>query len=239
VVDDLTLEVAGGEVLAVLGANGSGKSTVVRALFGLAQLLGGSIDVFGEDRERFRAWHRLGYVPQANSLEGGVPTTVREIVSTGRLSRGRPWRRLVAADHAAVEAAIGSVRLDRSADLPVGTLSGGQQRRVLIARALATEPEVLVLDEPTAGVDASNQQALAQILEGLLAGGLTVVLVAHELGPVAPLITRVIVMSDGALAFDGTPGEVPASAVAHDPHHLHDPHDHHRAGLDIGLIGDR
>ena len=236
VVRALDLRIDAGEVVAVLGTNGSGKSTLVRGLFGLAQLLDGTIQVLGTDRDQFREWRRIGYVPQAQLHAGAMPTTVREMVASGRLAHLRPWQRFGRLDQEAVAAAIDAVGLADRTRTPVAKLSGGQQRRVLIARALAGQPEVMVLDEPTAGVDAPSQEALAGILAELCSRGLTVVLVAHELGPVAPLVTRVVVMHHGEVAFDGPPGEAPPSAGG-DWHH---DHGHQPPGRPSVLpIGDR
>jgi len=218
------LAIAQGETVAVLGANGSGKSTLIRAALGLAPLAGGRAELFGTPLGRFRAWHRVGYVPQRLGAGSGVPATVREVVGSGRLARrgfGRPAR---AADRAAVAAALDAVSLaDRAGDR-ADTLSGGQQQRVLIARALAGEPDLLVLDEPTAGVDLGNQRALADALATFKARGATTVLVAHELGPMAPLIDRAVVMRDGRIAYDGPALD---EEDAHGHHHpLAASHDH-------------
>ncbi|HYN97478.1 MAG TPA: ATP-binding cassette domain-containing protein, partial [Pilimelia sp.] len=131
------------------------------------------------------------------------------------------------ADRAAVAAALAAVGLTDRARDPVGTLSGGQQQRTLIARALAGEPELLVLDEPTAGVDAASQAAFATALTGFVGGGGTVLLVAHELGALEPLVSRAVVVHLGEVAHDGA---VPAPAgehahPAHDHVHPHAPHD--------------
>jgi zinc transport system ATP-binding protein len=140
------------------------------------------------------------------------------VVAAGRLARRGLFRPFRAADRAAVAAALRAVGLaDRAAD-PVATLSGGQQQRALIARALAGEPELLVLDEPTAGVDAASQEAFADALRGFVAGGKTVLLVAHELGPLRPLISRAVVIRDGAIAHDGAVPE-----QVHDHVHPHGP----------------
>ena len=222
VVHDVNLVVQRGEVVAVLGANGSGKTTLVRGLLGLARILTGEVELLGRPvgaRGRSR-WHgaRIGYVPQRHTVGGTVASTVREVVSSGRLPRlGRVgWMR--EADRAAVTAAIDAVDLSPWADVDIADLSGGQQRRALIARALASEPEVLIMDEPTAGVDQASQQALADALGVLKARGATIVLVAHELGPMQPLIDRVIVMRDGRIASAG-PSLSGADAHAHAHHH--------------------
>jgi zinc transport system ATP-binding protein len=219
VLRDVSLTVTAGEVVAVLGANGSGKSTLVRAVLGLVPLHAGSVTLFGTPLRRFRQWRRVGYVPQRLGAGSGVPATVREVVASGRLARRGLLRPPGRADRAAVAAALAAVGLaDRAGD-PVTALSGGQQQRTLIARALAGEPELLVLDEPTAGVDAASQEAFAGALRGFVDGGGTVLLVAHELGPLRPLISRAVVVHDGGIAHDGA---VPEPAGHHaDPGHDH------------------
>ena len=211
---------APGEVVAVLGPNGSGKSTLVRGMLGLAPLLSGRIEVFGAPIGKLRDRHRLGYVPQRQTAAGGVPATVREVVAVGRLSRHRPWQRLGRADDAAISQALRTVALEGREDDPVSTLSGGQQRRVHIARALAAEPELLILDEPTAGVDLANQRLLTDTLAMLAAQGTTTLIVAHELGPIEPLITRVVVVRDGLITYDGLP-DAGHHDDASDYHHPH------------------
>ena len=220
---DLTVHT--GEVVAILGANGSGKSTLVRAALGLVPLASGSVSLFGTPIKRFKNWSRLGYVPQRLGAGGGVPATVGEVVASGRLGR-RGWRPSSTADREAIRAAIEAVGLGDRAKDPVGTLSGGQQQRTLIARALAGQPELLVLDEPTAGVDAASTEAFAAALGDFVHGGGSVALVAHELGPLAPLISRAVVVHDGVIAHDG-PIPEPAGHHAdpdHDHVHPHAPH---------------
>ncbi|MFG2104804.1 metal ABC transporter ATP-binding protein [Micromonospora echinaurantiaca] len=219
VLRDVSLTVTAGEVVAVLGANGSGKSTLIRAVLGLVPLSAGSVTLFDRPLRRFRQWHRIGYVPQRLGAGGGVPATVREVVASGRLARRGVLRPPGAADRAAVDAALAAVGLaDRARD-PVATLSGGQQQRTLIARALAGRPELLVLDEPTAGVDAHSQEEFAGALRDFVAGGGTVLLVAHELGPLRPLISRAVVVHEGGICHDGA---VPEPAG----HHAEPDHDH-------------
>jgi zinc transport system ATP-binding protein len=199
------LVVGSGEFVALLGANGSGKSTLVRALTGLLPLTAGTLDLFGTPVGDFSDWKRIGFVPQRTSAVSGVPASVWEVVASGRLTHRRLLRRLGAEDREAITDALTVVGLaDRARD-GVANLSGGQQQRVLIARALAGHPELFFLDEPTAGVDIANQHALADALAQLAARGATIVLVAHELGPLAPLVERAVVMRDGRIAYDGAP----------------------------------
>jgi zinc transport system ATP-binding protein len=219
VLTDVSLEVSAGEVVAILGANGSGKSTLIRAVLGLVPLTRGEIELFGVPRRRFRHWERVGYVPQRLGAGSGVPATVGEVVASGRLARRGLFRPPRAADRAAVLAALRDVGLaDRIGD-PVATLSGGQQQRTLIARALTGEPDLLILDEPTAGVDADSQEAFAAALDRFRQRGGTVLLVAHELGPLQPLIDRAVVVHSGGIAHAGA---VPEPAG----HHAEPGHDH-------------
>ncbi len=228
----IDLTVHAGEFVALMGANGSGKSTLVRALTGLRPLTTGSLSLFGTPFDHFEDWHRIGFVPQRTGASSGVPASVWEVVASGRLTRRRLLRPLSRADRAAIDEAIAVVGLTDRARDGVSHLSGGQQQRALIARALAGAPDLFFLDEPTAGVDLPNQQALADALAVLKERGATVVLVAHELGPLAPLVDRAVVMRDGRIAYDGAPladHEVhsPDFGEAHSHHHPRaDHHDH-------------
>ncbi len=236
VVHGLDLRIAAGEVLGILGSNGSGKSTTIRGLLGLTPILAGEVRLFGTPRNQFHDWARIGYVPQRHTVAGGIPSTVGEVVASGRLTRLRPWRRTTAVDRQAVADAIAAVDLAGHERTTMTALSGGQQRRVLIARALATRPDLLVLDEPTAGVDRANQEALATALGALVEQGTTIILITHELGPVEPLITRAIVLRDGAIVHDGPP-------IDDEHHHHHDDEWHHTHGHEpaprpgLGLLG--
>jgi zinc transport system ATP-binding protein len=223
ILEDVSVRVEAGEFVAILGDNGSGKTTLVRTLVGLVPLERGTLSVYDTPIARFRDWSRLGYVPQRLAVGGGVPTTVREVVASGRTSRVSRWRRLSRTDWHAIDHALEDVGLTDRAGQAVTTLSGGQQQRVLIARALAGEPDVLVLDEPTAGVDADSQDTLAGALGHLSAAGGSVVLVAHELGPLASLIKRAVVLSHGRVASDGPPPEPVGHHAGPEHKHVH-PH---------------
>jgi zinc transport system ATP-binding protein len=237
VVCGVDLTVRAGEAVAVLGSNGSGKTTLSRGLLGLAAVLGGEVEVLGAPVGRLRERGRIGYVPQRHTVSGAVPATVREVVGVGRLARLGLFRRLRPADRAAVADAVAAVGLsDRIGD-PVASLSGGQQRRVLVARALAAQPELLIMDEPTAGVDLASQQALARTVGRLTARGVTMLIVTHEVGPLVHVVTRALVVNDGRITYDGPLAAAPGGYEHAGGHHLHeagdcaDPH----ADVDQGV----
>ena len=206
-----------GEFVVVLGSNGSGKTTLVKALLGLLPLSAGELRIYGEAPRRFRHWERIGYVPQRFSAATGVPATVQEVVLSGRIPHARwfaPWKR---EDHEAAQRALSTVGLEDHAGDPAEALSGGQQQRVLIARALAGEPDVLVLDEPVSGVDLEHQEAFARALAELRARGRSVLVVAHALGAIEPLVERSVILDLGRVVYDGPP----------QPHHVELEHAHH------------
>ncbi|WP_435612683.1 metal ABC transporter ATP-binding protein [Streptomyces sp. bgisy159] len=220
----IDLTVHRGEVVALLGANGSGKSTAVRSVIGQVPVTAGRIELFGTERHRFRDWARVGYVPQRTTAAGGVPASVAEIVSSGRLSRTRfgLFRRT---DQEAVRRALDLVGMADRAKDSVNALSGGQHQRVLIARALAAAPELLIMDEPMAGVDLASQEVLARTLREQVSRGATVLLVLHELGPLEPLIDRAVVLRDGCVTHDGPPPQAVGQHAlpGHDHVHPHAP----------------
>lgn len=195
------IEVHRGEAVAILGGNGSGKTTFVRALLGLVPHTSGTIRLFGADQAAFRDHWRIGYVPQYSAI--GVPAaTVREIVTSGRLAHTKPFQWPGAKDRRKVDEALALVGLSDRAGWPFGTLSGGQKQRVLIARALATGPELLVMDEPMAGVDLHSQDGLAALLHSLVDDGLGLLAVLHELGPMRAVLDRSITLCDGRVVGD-------------------------------------
>ncbi|MDO8148968.1 metal ABC transporter ATP-binding protein [Isoptericola sp. b515] len=215
------LRVDPGEVVALLGANGSGKSTLVRTVVGVLEPTRGEVDLLGHRRGSDVPWDRIGYVPQRVSAAAGVPSTAAEVVASGLLHRGRltlprGWR------HRAREA-LAQVGLADRADDATNRLSGGQQQRVLIARALVRSPEVLVLDEPVAGVDRPSQEAFAATMARLVDDGLTVLVVLHELGELAGLISRAVVLRHGRVVHDGAPPRPHGEHGTEGHEHIH-PH---------------
>jgi zinc transport system ATP-binding protein len=214
VLRDVSISVASGEFVALVGPNGSGKSTLLRLLLGTMTPQEGTVRLFGSPPAAFRERWRLGYVPQRPALGTEVPATVEEIVTSGRLRRGRWWRSLTEGDRTAVRHAVESVGLGELAGRPLGELSGGQQQRAFIARAFASEPDLLVLDEPIAGVDAESQRRFRDSLVHLIGDhGSGVLLVSHELSAVASDVDRVIVLKERVL-FDGPPAELAERGVS-------------------------
>jgi zinc transport system ATP-binding protein len=210
VLRDVDLEVEQGEFVAIAGPNGGGKTTLLRLVLGLEQPRSGQVDVYAR---------RIGYLPQRAAASVDAPITVRELVSAGRASRTRLLGPLTRDDRAAVRDAIARVGLDAQADRRLATLSGGQQQRAFIAKALAGEPDLLVLDEPTAGVDAEAQEAVASLLEDLRRDlAVTILYVSHEFGAVERFVERIVLVRR-EIVFDGPPDELPA--VWHDPSHVH------------------
>jgi zinc transport system ATP-binding protein len=214
VLEHVDLAVQPGEFVALVGPNGSGKTTLLRILLGSLEPSAGTVRLFGQPPAHLTDRGRIGFVPQRPVLESEVPATVREIVDAGLLARRGWWRPLRRSDREQVRHALGSVDLAELAARPLGELSGGQQQRAFIARAFASAPDLLVLDEPIAGVDAGSQRRFRDSIVHLIAEhGAGVLLVSHELSAVAPDLDRVIVLK-GSVLFDGAPAELAASGVS-------------------------
>ena len=212
------LAVEQGAFVGIAGPNGGGKTTLLRLVLGLEQPTSGRVLLFGA-RPGARGGPRVGYVQQRAQLASTTPVTVREVVEAGRLAVRGAFGPLRARDRLAVGAAIERVGLGPRADAPLRTLSGGLQQRAFIARALAAEPRLLALDEPTTGVDAESQESLAALLAELRSElGVTILYVSHEFGAVEHVVSRLILVNR-RIVFDGDPTELPA--VWHDPSHAH------------------
>ena len=210
VLRDVDLEVQRGEFVAIAGPNGGGKTTLVRLVVGLEEPTSGRVEMFVR---------KVGYLPQRAQAGIDAPVTVRELVTTGRASRTRLIGPLGSADRVSVQEAIDRVGLGPHADRRLSTLSGGQQQRAFIAKALAAEPELLVLDEPTTGVDVEAQDTIAALLQRLRQElGMTILYVSHEFGAVERFVERIVLVR-GGIVFDGPPSDLPD--VWHDPSHAH------------------
>lgn len=224
VLHDVSIDVPSGQFVALMGANGTGKTTLVRAALGLVRPSSGTVWLFDTPLERFRDWSRVSYVPQRLVTTSAVPLSVEEAVRsalTTGASRLRPLRR---SQRARVHEALEQVGMAGRAKDRLEDLSGGQQRRVMIARALTTDADLLIMDEPTAGIDAGEQVRLAAHMAHLHERGAAVVLITHDVGPVAALAQRAIVLgppAGGSVRYDGS-SPPPERWTEHVWHHSHD-----------------
>jgi zinc transport system ATP-binding protein len=210
VLRDVSLEIQRGEFIAVAGPNGGGKTTLLKLILGLEEPSTGRVELHAR---------RLSYLAQRAQAGVDAPLTVRELVSAGRAPRARLVGPLGRDGRDAVREAIGRVGLLPQADRRLSALSGGQQQRAFIAKALAAEPELLVLDEPTTGVDAETQESLGALLEELHRElDVTILYVSHEFGAVESFVERIVLIR-GEVVFDGPPSDLPG--MWHDPSHAH------------------
>ncbi|MDR2974690.1 MAG: metal ABC transporter ATP-binding protein [Propionibacteriaceae bacterium] len=203
ILTDITVTIEPGQIVALLGDNGSGKSTLIKATLGLIRHQRGSITLLGTPLERFHTWNQVGYVPQRASVSLHS-TTVAEVVRSGVLANravGWPGK----ADKAKVAWALETVGLSELAQELYLHLSGGQQQRVLIARGIVNRPDLLIMDEPFAGVDLTNQTEIGDTVAGL---GATVWVVLHETESMAAHLDRTLILRDGRLIYDGSPTSV-------------------------------
>ena len=219
VLQDVTLHVAPGEFVAIAGPNGGGKTTLMRLILGLERPRAGTVRLGDVDAVSYKPRHAIAYLAQRAQLGIEAPITVREVVTSGRVPAKGLLGRIDERDRALVTAAIARVGLTEYARTPLQRLSGGQQQRALIAKALAAEPELLVLDEPTTGVDVDAQEALAELLAELhRETNSTILYVSHEFGAVERLVDRLVLVRR-AIVFDGPPSALPSTW--HDPSHAH------------------
>lgn len=187
VLENLSFTIKKGEYLGIIGPNGGGKTTLLKIILGLLHPTSGTIKLFGKDRHDFKEKYRIGYVPQrVTQTEREFPATVFEIVRSGRIARRGLLRDFTKEDNDAVEYAMDIAGIARYRDTLVGKLSGGERQRVFIARALASEPEVLILDEPTVGVDIGAQKTFYEFLNTLNEKHrLTIIFVSHDVDVVS------------------------------------------------------
>ncbi len=213
VLERVDLEIPPGAFTALIGGNGSGKTTLLKAILGVLRPSHGSVTIDGRTPQRSRS--RIGYMPQAGAVDWRFPITVREVVAMGRYRFGwkRRLRRGPLADPTrAVARAMETMAVTDLAEREIAELSGGQQKRVLIARALAREPGLLLLDEPAASLDAAADDDLAETLCNVAAAGTTVVIATHDLASVVDHYAHVVCMRHGIIAV-GRPTEVLTESV--------------------------
>ena len=237
VLQDVDLTVHAQDFVGIIGPNGGGKSTLLKVLLGLLPLVRGEIQIMGEPVRRGR--RHVGYVPQHVDFDHAFPIRVWDVVEMGRLGRGRMFRRFSDEDNAAVEDALNNVGMLDFARRPIRALSGGQRQRVYIARALASQPRILLLDEPTASVDPESRGLIYEMLRELNERGITILLISHDVGTISSYVKTVGCLNhrlyyhnekeltqDMVDAVYGCPVDLIAHGVPHRvfPHHHHHEH---------------
>jgi len=213
VLEGINLAVSPGDFLGIIGPNGSGKTTLLRIALGLLAPTSGRVRLFGEDPVAFRQWGRLGYVPQRAVLDPGLPATVHEVVASGLVPALGLFGRAGAKERRRIADALAHVGMQAHAGAHIGSLSPGLQQRVLIARALVSNPELLILDEPTGGVDPEAQSSFYALLRHLnREGDVTLILVSHDIAVVANEVTKLACLNR-RLVFHGAPGDFLSDAA--------------------------
>lgn len=206
------LRIPAGTVAGLVGPNGAGKTTFLRACLGLAASARGDIKIFGEPVSTRRGdallslRRRMGYVPQLLPIRSELPLTVREVIAIGRTARAGLFHRLSREDWKMVDTWMDRLGLSALAESAYGEISGGEQRKTVIARAMVQEPELLLLDEPTVNLDLGWRECIVELIQGLyLKARLSVVLVCHELEVLPPACRQVILLEDGRISASGEP----------------------------------
>lgn len=218
--EDISLRVEPGERLGILGPNGGGKSTLLKIALGLLNGYRGEVRVFGEPPDRARRHGLVGYVPQHQDIERAFPLSVRQAVTLGAAWRTPPWKPVSREARDRVQHVLGLVGADDFADRPVGKLSGGQLQRAMIARALAARPRILVLDEPTVGIDAAGQRMFSELLERVhVELSITILIVSHDLRAIVAGCDRVACLARRLHSHTAPAGLTPqilAEVFSHD-----------------------
>ncbi len=200
ILSNISLEIFHGEYIAIIGPNGGGKTTLIRMLLGLEKPTSGEVRLFGKKMKNFKEWHKIGFVPQRASLvDENFPATVEDIVKMGRVAKRGIFAGFSKEDAEVVEDAMAKMDIIHLKDKMIGTLSGGQRQRTMIARALASSPEILILDEPNTGVDMVSQQRFYKLLSKLnKEENITIVFITHDIGVIADDITRLFTINQQA-----------------------------------------
>jgi zinc transport system ATP-binding protein len=223
--DGVSLRVENGEFVGLVGPNGSGKSTLVRTLLGLVEPDEGQTCCCGRPIHRFEDWSRVGYVPQdAVHVDPKFPASVLEVALLGRVAERGLVNRWTDEDREAAHAALERVGIGHLADRSIGTLSGGERQRAFLAKALASDPDLLLLDEPMAGVDAAAREDFYNLVDDLNhAEGLTILLVSHDLPAVRMCCHRLVALNQ-RVVFDGSPRDFEDEGGLSDAYDMHVSH---------------
>ncbi|MCF6339778.1 MAG: metal ABC transporter ATP-binding protein [Sulfurimonas sp.] len=201
ILSNISLDILASEYIAIIGPNGGGKTTLIRMLLGLDKPTTGEIKIFGKRLKDFKKWYKIGYVPQrASHVDSAFPATVLDIVKMGRTTQRGYFSSFSKEDKKLVHDAMQKMDVLDLADKMVGILSGGQRQRVMIARALASKPEILILDEPNTGVDMLSQKNFYALLKQLnKEDGITIVFITHDIGVIADDIAKLFTINQKAV----------------------------------------
>lgn len=201
ILSNISLEIFRSEYIAIIGPNGGGKTTLIRMLLGLEKPTSGEVKIYGKKLSNFKEWHKIGYVGQrASHVDASFPATVLDIVKMGRTSQRSMFGSFSELDNQLVNDAMLKMDIVDLKDKMIGTLSGGQRQRAMIARALASKPEILILDEPNTGVDAVSQKKFYALLRELnKKEGITIVFITHDIGVIADDIARLFTINQKAV----------------------------------------
>jgi zinc transport system ATP-binding protein len=205
VLTDISFEITAGDYVGLVGPNGSGKTTLVRAILGVAPYLTGKVALFGQALEQFQDWHKVGYLPQKlGAFNPNFPATVREVASLGLIARKSFPRRLNRDDRRAVDRALERLGIADIGQKLIGELSGGQQQRALIARAIVGEPELIILDEPSAALDPESREHFFAILQDLNRNSrVTMILVTHDMGTIGQFANKLLYIDRKIIFYGG------------------------------------
>jgi len=201
ILSNISFEIFDSQYIAIIGPNGGGKTTLIRMLLGLETPTSGEVRLFGKKLKDFKEWHKIGFVPQrASHVDANFPATVQDIVNMGRTSKRGLFSSMSKHDKDVVEDSMIKMGVQDLKDKMVGTLSGGQRQRVMIARALASKPEILILDEPNTGVDMVSQKSFYALLGKLnKEENITIVFITHDIGVIADDIGRLFTINQKAI----------------------------------------
>lgn len=234
VLNNLSFSVEKGEYLGIIGPNGGGKTTLIKILLGLLEPDSGEIYVFDQPLKVFHEYYKIGYVPQRIAhIENNFPATVNEVITSGLTADKRPFYRLTPKDKKVLDQVMNVTDVAMYKNRLIGNLSGGERQRVFIARALASEPSILILDEPTVGVDVSAQKHFYDFLKKLnKTQGITILFITHDLDMIAREATKVLCLNHNLVCY-GLPSEAIDEKIMHDLYQadmkfVHD-HDHNNS----------
>ncbi|WP_373035789.1 metal ABC transporter ATP-binding protein [Sulfurimonas sp.] len=201
ILSNISFEIFSAEYIAIIGPNGGGKTTLIRLLLGLEKPTNGEIRIFGKRVQDFKDWYKIGYVPQrATHVDANFPGSVEDVVNMGRTSQRKLFSKMSEEDKESVIDAMHKMDVYELKDKMIGTLSGGQRQRVMIARALASKPEILILDEPNTGVDMVSQKKFYALLKELnTKEKITIVFITHDIGVIADDIARLFTINQKAI----------------------------------------